>query len=76
MLPSVWSTFLWFKYILLLLFSLIVPEVSLETMFIEVNESDTIVSVCVLLKTNLKRDVTLYLDVFGYTATGENFMFQ
>ena len=49
-----------------------VPEVSLETMFTEVNESNTIVSICVELKTYLKRNVTLYLDVIGYTATGEN----
>ena len=49
-----------------------VPEVSLETMFTEVNESNTIVSICVEIKTYLKRNVTLYLDVIGYTATGEN----
>ena len=48
-----------------------VPEVTLESMFYVVNETDTTVSVCVELKSDLKRDVGLYLDVIGNTATGE-----
>ena len=38
----------------------------------EVTESDTVVSVCVVLKSNLKRDVDIYLDVVGKSATGED----
>lgn len=49
-----------------------VPEVTLESMFYVVNETDTTVSVCVELKSDLKRDVDLYLDVIGNTATGES----
>ena len=44
------------------------------SMFTEVTESDTVVSVCVELKSNLKRDVDIYLDAVGDSATGEDLL--
>ena len=48
-----------------------VPEVAFESMLIKVREFDATVSVCVELKSNLKRDADVYLEVFGDSASGE-----
>ena len=48
-----------------------VPVVTLENMIHEVNERDTVVSLCVELKSYLKHDLELHLHVLGDTATGE-----
>ena len=48
-----------------------VPKVAFESMLTEVREFDATVSVCVELKSNLKRDADVYLYVFGDSASGE-----
>ena len=50
-----------------------VPEVSIECMLTEVIESNTVVSVGVELKSNLKRDVDMYLDVVELSASGKTY---
>ena len=48
-----------------------VPEVTLERMIYEVYEDDTTVSLCVELKSDLKRDLEVHLYLQGVTATGK-----
>ena len=49
----------------------LVPKVTLERMVYEVYEDDTTVSLCVELKSNLKRDLEVHLYLSGDTATGK-----
>ena len=49
----------------------LVPEVTLERMIYEVYEDNTTVSLCVELKSNLKRDLEVDLYLSGDTATGK-----
>ena len=47
----------------------LVPKISLESAELKVYESEAYVSVCVELKSNLKRDVHVALEVYGTDAT-------
>ena len=47
------------------------PQFSLESDLFEVTESNVNVSICVELKSNLKRDVGIYLAVDSGSAIGE-----
>ena len=48
-----------------------VPEISLEYQYIDVKENESVASICIVLKSDLKFDINLYLTVTGLTATGE-----
>ena len=51
-------------------FFTLVPKISLENAKLKVYEDDLFISVCVELKSNLKRDVYVTLGVYEDTATG------
>lgn len=53
------------------MFCIIAPEVSLEYQHIEVYEQDPVASICVVLKSDLKRDIDIWVHVEGITATRE-----
>ena len=52
-------------------FTFIAPEISLEYQYIYVKENESVASICIVLKSDLKFDIDLYLIVTGLTATGE-----
>ena len=58
-------------HIMMLLFPSLVPEISLESAKFKVYETDLYISVCVELKSDLKRDIYVILEVYGDTATGK-----